>query len=77
LYTGITTDVKRRFKEHNTQGPKCAKSLRGKTPLRLVFFQQIGHKSEALKLEYRIKQLTKLDKESLIKTKKLPKIAEI
>ncbi len=74
MYTGITTNVKRRFNEHESQGPKCAKSLRGKTPLKLVFFKQIGNKSLALKLEYHIKQLTKFKKEQLIQTKKIPKI---
>lgn len=36
LYTGITTDVERRFAEHTSNDKKCAKSLRGKTPLTLV-----------------------------------------
>ncbi len=71
LYTGITTDVKRRFSEHSAQGLKCAKSLRGKAPLELVLKHFVGTKSDALKLEYKIKQLDKQQKEYLIKHKSL------
>lgn len=65
LYTGITTDVGRRFKMHcNGEG---AKYLRGKGPLTLEFNVKVGSKSEALKLEYRIKRLPKNKKEMIIK----------
>ena len=66
LYTGITTDVERRFKEHQDGGIKAAKSLRGKGPLTLVLFEEMGDQSEALKIEYKIKQLPKLMKEQLV-----------
>ena len=36
LYTGIATDVDRRFAEHESQGAKAAKYLRGATPLDLA-----------------------------------------
>lgn len=71
LYTGITTDVKRRFAEHSAQGPKCAKCLRGKGPLELVLKQFIGERTDALKLEHKIKKLDKQQKEYLIKHKSL------
>lgn len=64
LYTGITTDVARRFTQH--QNGKGAKALRGKGVLELVFSAQVGDKSIALRLEYRIKQLTKRQKERLV-----------
>lgn len=68
LYTGITLDVERRLAEHRGElgANKGAKALRGKGPLELVFNEQVGNQSEALKLEYRIKQLAKTDKENLI-----------
>lgn len=66
LYTGITTDLKRRFSEHQSSGPKAAKSLKGKGPLLLVFHQEVGSHSQALRLEYKIKQLSKSHKERLI-----------
>lgn len=64
LYTGITTDVARRFVQH--QNGKGAKALRGKGELLLVFSAQIGERSLALRVEYRIKQLTKRQKERLV-----------
>jgi len=66
LYTGITTDVDRRFAEH--QSGKGAKYLRGKAPLTLVFQQKIGSRSAALKAEASIKKLSKADKETIINT---------
>ena len=64
LYTGITTDVARRFQQH--QCGKGAKALRGKGPLALAFYGEVGEYSLALRLEYRIKQLTKRQKERLV-----------
>ena len=64
LYTGITTDVARRFLEHQTG--KGAKALRGKGELTLAFSAPVGERSLALKMEYRIKQLTKRQKERLV-----------
>lgn len=67
LYTGITTDLERRFAEHGEQGKKCAKYLKGKAPLSLVFTTEAGkNKSEASRLEYRIKRLSKQQKEHLV-----------
>lgn len=64
LYTGITTDVQRRFAEH--QAGKGAKALRGRGTLSLVFSQLIGSHSQALRIEYQIKQLSKIQKERLV-----------
>jgi len=64
LYTGITTDVNRRLTEH--QAGKGAKALRGRGTLTLVFSQHIGNHSQALRVEHRIKQLTKVQKERLV-----------
>lgn len=66
LYTGVATNVARRFQEHAEQGVKCAKYLRGKAPLKLVYQEQLGSKSAALKREYEIKQLPKMQKHALI-----------
>ena len=70
LYTGITTDVPRRFSEHSGIGSgdtsKGAKALRGKRPLILEYSCKIGNRSEALKIEYQVKQLSKIKKEQLI-----------
>ncbi|WP_199610214.1 GIY-YIG nuclease family protein [Flocculibacter collagenilyticus] len=67
LYTGITTDVKRRFAEHQSGSKKGAKYLKGKGPLQLVFSVEVGSKSQACKAEIAVKRLTKSRKEYLIK----------
>ncbi len=68
LYTGITLDVNRRLQQHRGElgAKKGAKSLRGKTPLTLVFSQPQESRSAALKLEYKIKRLSKPSKEALV-----------
>ena len=66
LYTGIATDIDRRFEEHLSQGPKSAKYLRGKLPLESVYRREIGTRSEATKEELRIKSLTRKQKLTLI-----------
>lgn len=55
LYTGITTDVERRFREHDG-GKRGARALRGKGPLTLIHHQAVGSRSEALKLEAWLKK---------------------
>ena len=64
LYTGIETDVERRFEEH--QRDKGARYLRGRGPLQLVFQRAVGTRSQASKDEYQIKKLSKVRKETLI-----------
>lgn len=66
LYTGVTVDLERRFEEHQSNGPKCAKYLRGKQPLNLIFHAQLSDKSAALKAEIQIKKLSKQKKLALI-----------
>ncbi len=66
IYTGISTDVERRFQEHQSGSNLAAKSLRGKGPLSLEFFTKVGDRSEASRLEYRIKNLARSKKEKII-----------
>jgi putative endonuclease len=67
LYCGITTDVGRRFAEHSSGTAKAARALRGRGPLTLVYEQKVGDKGTALRLEYRVKRLTKAEKERLVR----------
>lgn len=65
LYCGITTNVERRFAEHCTG--RGAKALKGKGPLSLVWKNDAGNsRSCASKIEYKIKQLSKVKKERLV-----------
>ena len=65
LYTGIATDVDRRIREHET-GPRGARYLRGRGPLRLVFSARLGNRATAQQYEYRVKRLQRERKEALI-----------
>ena len=67
LYTGITTDVARRFAEHQAGAPKGARSLRGKGPLELAFSAETTDRVTASKLEWQIKQWPRRQKEALIR----------
>ena len=64
LYTGITTDIDRRMEEHRSG--KGAKYTRGRGPLTLVYTETAASKSEALKREHAIKQLSRGEKLALI-----------
>jgi len=67
LYTGITTNVARRFAEHQGNGDTGAKYLRGREPLVLVFQKKLGSRSLALGVESKVKKLSKARKEELIR----------
>lgn len=67
LYTGITTDVKRRFKEHSEGGVKGAKYTKNHPPKEIAAVWQAENRSVASKLERQIKRLTKTQKEALCK----------
>lgn len=61
LYTGISTDVERRLREHSS-GARGAKFLRGRGPLTLAFEYRIGDRSLASRIEHRVKRLPAADK---------------
>lgn len=71
IYTGITKDVKRRMQEHRERGKECAKYTRTHPFLRLEAVFESGSWSEAAKLEYAIKRLSKEKKERLIQNPEL------
>lgn len=64
LYTGITTDIDKRFEAHNSG--KGAKYTRGRGPLELVYREECGDHSTALKRELEIKSFPRMKKERLI-----------
>ena len=65
LYTGITTDVEKRLEAHRSG--KGAKYTRGRGPLELVYREQCGDHSDALRRELEINALTRDEKLTLIK----------
>ena len=66
LYTGITTDLERRIKEHNSSNNLGAKYTRSKRPVILVYFKSFANRSLALKQEFKIKSLSRIEKMKII-----------
>lgn len=71
IYTGITTDPKRRIAQHRGLLKGGAKALKGKSPLifRAVF--EVADKAQAAKLEYAVKQMSRAQKNGIIQKKQL------
>ena len=66
LYTGISTDVERRLKEHRSKRGPGSKYSRFKQRLDLVYQCELGDRSLALRAEYRFKRLSKKEKEEIV-----------
>ena len=66
LYTGITTDLKKRIAEHNS-GLEGAKYTRSRRPVRLSYSQEYADRAQASSAEYKMKQLSRTAKLALIK----------
>ncbi|TNF34743.1 MAG: GIY-YIG nuclease family protein [Gammaproteobacteria bacterium] len=66
-YTGITTDLQRRVREHNGQGRKGARYTRARQPVTLVYHEQAADRSQASQREYAIRILSHREKQQLAK----------
>ncbi|KAB0666754.1 GIY-YIG nuclease family protein [Oryzomonas japonica] len=64
LYTGVTTDMERRFRQH--AAGKGAKYFRGRQPVRVVYLEGNHSRSSAASRELRIKAMDRTEKLSLI-----------
>ena len=69
LNTGWTNDLKKRITSHNAG--KGAKYTKARRPVELVYYEEFQTREEAMKREYAIKQLSRKEKEALIKTRPL------
>ncbi|MBW1636908.1 MAG: GIY-YIG nuclease family protein [Deltaproteobacteria bacterium] len=65
LYTGITTDLERRLREHNSSR-LGARYTRPRRPVKLAYYEKAESRSSAASREYRIKQLKPANKKQLI-----------
>jgi len=65
LYTGITSNIERRIKEHNSSN-KGAKYTKSRRPVTLVYSEISPNRSLASKREYQIKKLSRAKKEQLL-----------
>jgi len=59
-YTGVTTDVLRRIRQHSSG--KGAKYTRSRRPVKLLYCFQVSSRSLALKEEYSIKKMKRQEK---------------
>lgn len=71
LYTGMTSDVQRRFKEHKSSSG--ARYTRSHKPVKIVYTEECGTMIEALKRERQIKGWKRNEKLNLIKLKRVKK----
>lgn len=71
LYTGITNDFEKRFKTHISKGKDAAKYTKSRKVVSVVARWETKSRSDALKLEIRIKKLTKVKKEFLAQNPEL------
>jgi putative endonuclease len=63
IYTGITSDLKRRLKQHNAGS--ASKYTRSRRPVSMVYFEKISSRSKALKKESQIKKWSRKRKMAL------------
>jgi len=66
LYTGVTTDVQRRIKEHKQNGRRSARFTRAFAPVELAYSCHVGTKNLAYRIEYCIKQLPRPKKAIIV-----------
>ena len=66
LYTGVTTDVRRRLREHQANGSLSARFTRAFPPVELAYRCCVGDKRSAYQVEYRIKRLKRREKAIVI-----------
>ena len=66
LYCGVTNDLEKRIKTHNSG--KGAKYTRARLPVKLFYYENNINRSEASKREYQIKCMTREEKMKLLYT---------
>lgn len=66
LYTGITTDMERRWRQHSSQ--RGARYFRGRAPVAVVYLEPGHDRSSASRREVAIKKLQRAEKERLIRS---------
>ena len=68
LYTGWTNEIAARLEQHRSG--KGAKYTKSRKPVKLVYFETFLTKQEAMRREWEIKQLSRVEKWKLIQAKK-------
>lgn len=66
LYTGVTTDISRRIRQHNGELVGGARYTQSRRPVQLMRKEECASRSAASTREYAIKQLSRADKEKIL-----------
>ncbi len=69
LYTGYTDDIEKRLENHNRG--TASKYTRSRLPVTLAYLEEFDDKSSAMSREAKIKHLSKVDKEGLVRSQTL------
>lgn len=67
LYCGMTSNLEKRLKEHNSSKSRGAKYLRAKKPVIVVYSETFPDIKTAMSREFEVKKWTKAKKEALVK----------
>jgi putative endonuclease len=67
LYIGQTNNLEKRILEHESKTVKSSKYVRSFPSFKLVYSEIFKTRSEAMRREYELKQLSKIEKEALVK----------
>lgn len=68
LYTGITTNLERRLRQHNGELAGGARYTRPRQPVRLAWCETAADRASAARAEYRIRKLPRAQKLRLAAT---------
>jgi len=68
FYTGLTSNIERRLKEHSIDNKRGSKYTRGRRPVKLIYQEEFTTRSLALKRELGIKSWGRSKKQKLITT---------
>ncbi len=66
LYTGITVNLERRLKEHNSDNNKGARYTRARRPVSLVYQENCEDRAHASVREHQLKKLSRSEKLKLV-----------
>ncbi|MBL7159070.1 GIY-YIG nuclease family protein [Candidatus Microgenomates bacterium] len=66
LYCGVTNNLDKRVKEHNSSSSRASKYTRSRRPVKLVYFEKFPDLKRAMQREVEIKKWTKIKKEALV-----------
>lgn len=65
LYTGVSNDLERRFRQHNGELKGGASYTRARRPVRMIWSEPADDRGQAQRREYAVRRLKPADKRKL------------